>query len=128
MAKKATASSGTAKSAGRGKARSRTSVARISSSGNSGGRSGSREKFDPSEALIKLLQSPLMAELVAVAATAALAALAENGFSTGSSRGKRAGNAVKAAGKAAAAAVGRRLSTEMDEIRSAATAKRGAAA
>ena len=33
------------------------------------------------EAFMKLLQSPLVAELVAVAATAALAALAEQGFS-----------------------------------------------
>jgi hypothetical protein len=73
------------------------------------------------EAFIKLLQSPFVAELVAVAATAALAALAEHGFTTGEGRrGKRAGKAVKQAGKAAAAAVGRRLSNELDEIRRAA--------
>ena len=64
---------------------------------------------------IKLLQSPLVAEVVAVAATAALAALAEHGFTTSGegSRGKRAGKAVKQAGKAAAAAVGRRLANEL---------------
>jgi hypothetical protein len=76
------------------------------------------------EAFIKLLQSPLVAELVAVAATAALASLAEQGFSNraggGGSTGKRAGRAVKAAGAAAAAAIGRRLTTEIDEIRKAA--------
>lgn len=73
------------------------------------------------DAFIKLLQSPLAAELVAVAATAALAALAEHGFSSGGNgRGKRAGKAVKEAGKAAAAAVGRRLSNEIEEIRAAA--------
>jgi hypothetical protein len=74
------------------------------------------------EAFIKLLQSPFVAELVAVAATAALAALAEHGFTSGgeASRGKRAGKAVKQAGKAAAAAVGRRLANELDEIRKAA--------
>jgi hypothetical protein len=74
------------------------------------------------EAFIKLLQSPLVAELVAVAATAALAALAEHGFTSGgeASRGKRAGKAVKQAGTAAAAAVGRRLANELDEIRKAA--------
>jgi hypothetical protein len=78
------------------------------------------------DAFIKLLQSPLVAELVAVAATAALAALAEQGFTSSSgSRGKRAGKAVKEAGKAAAAAVGRRLSTEIDEIKKAATASKG---
>jgi hypothetical protein len=79
---------------------------------------------DMGEAFVKLLQSPLVAELVAVAATAALASLAEQGFSHrgggGGSTGKRAGRAVKAAGAAAAAAVGRRLTTEIDEIRRAA--------
>jgi hypothetical protein len=80
------------------------------------------------DAFIKLLQSPLAAELVAVAATAALAALAEHGFTTsGGSRGKRAGKAVKEAGKAAAAAVGRRLGSEMDEIKKAAKASKGGA-
>jgi hypothetical protein len=79
-----------------------------------------------SDAFIKLLQSPLVADLVAVAATAALAALAEHGFtSRGASedaRGRRAGKAVKEAGKAAAAAVGRRLGNELDEIRQASKA------
>jgi hypothetical protein len=73
------------------------------------------------EAFIKLLQSPLVAELLTVAATAALAALAEQGFSrNGAGDQRRAGRAVKAAGKAAAAAIGRRLATEVDEIRRAA--------
>jgi hypothetical protein len=126
MAKKATGKSSTGgKKASGG---SSTAVARTSSR-SSGGGSGNQERFDAGEAFIKLLQSPLVAELVAVAATAALAALAEQGFTTGGgTRGKRAGNAVKAAGKAAAAAVGRRLSTEIDEIRSAAKAKGAAKA
>jgi hypothetical protein len=82
------------------------------------------------DALIKLLQSPLVAELVAVAATAALASLAEHGFTSGGggSRGKRAGKAVKEAGKAAAAAIGRRLGNEFDEIRNASKAKRASKA
>jgi len=88
--------------------------------------SGGRRESDAGmgDAFIKLLQSPLAAELVAVAATAALAALAEHGFTTAGdgSRGKRAGKAVKEAGKAAAAAVGRRLGTEIEEIRNAAKA------
>lgn len=105
-----------------------TAVARRSSFGS--GNSGKQNGFDAGEAFIKLLQSPLLAELVAVAATAALAALAENGFTSSNeaTRSKRAGKAVKAAGKAAAAAVGRRLSTEIDEIRKAATESKGAAA
>jgi hypothetical protein len=111
MAKKATGKSGT-KSASKSASKA---VARRSTS--SGG--GSRSQEGVGDAFIKLLQSPLVAELVAVAATAALAALAEHGFTTGGegSRGKRAGKAVKEAGKAAAAAVGRRLGTEIDEIR-----------
>lgn len=122
MAKKATGKSG-----GKESRKSGTAVARVSpSSGGSGKQGGG---FDASDAFIKLLQSPLAAELVAVAATAALAALAEHGFTSGGDgRGKRAGKAVKEAGKAAAAAVGRRLGTELDEIRKAATAKGGAKA
>ena len=73
------------------------------------------------DAFIKLLQSSLVADLVAVAATAALAALAEHGFTSRGAgddrrRGQRAGKAVKEAGKAAAAAVGRRLSNEIEEM------------
>ena len=97
-----------------------TAVARRASASGGGGRS--RAQPEMGEAFIKLLQSPFVAELVAVAATAALAALAEHGFTSGGegSRGKRAGKAVKQAGKAAAAAVGRRLANELDEIRKAA--------
>ena len=112
MAKKATGKSKSGKTG-----RTGTVVARRTSGG---GRSRSQDSMG--EAFIKLLQSPLVAELVAVAATAALASLAEQGFTGGSegSRGKRAGKAVKAAGTAAAAAVGRRLGNEIDEIRKAA--------
>ena len=122
MAKKATSKSG---SGGTKKAaKSRAVVERRSDSG------GGKRSSDASmgDAFIKLLQSPLAAELVAVAATAALAALAEHGFTNGgASRGKRAGKAVKEAGKAAAAAVGRRLSNEIDEIRKAAKDSTGGA-
>jgi hypothetical protein len=119
MAKKATGKGGTKSRAkdGRKAGKPRTAVA-----APAGGRR-SRSEEGMGEAFIKLLQSPLVAELVAVAATAALASLAEHGFTAGGegSRGKRAGKAVKEAGKAAAAAVGRRLGTEVDEIRKAAT-------
>jgi hypothetical protein len=124
MAKKATSKSGAKKpkkAASRGKS---LTVARTSSRG------GGRDKFDAGDAFVKLLQSPLVAELVAVAATAALASLAEHGFSSNQgTRGKRAGKAVKEAGKAAAAAVGRRLGAEIDEIKAASkSAKSGAKA
>ena len=122
MAKNSTGKSD-AKGKAKGGKKTTTSIARVSSA-NGGGRSESQDGFDARDAFTKLLQSPLAAELVAVAATAALAALAEHGFTSGgggSSRGKRAGKAVKEAGKAAAAAVGRRLGNELDEIRKAAT-------
>lgn len=100
-----------------------TAIARVSQPSSDD--SHRQQRFDAGEALIKLLQSPFVAELVAVAATAALAALAENGFTSSAdgTRGKRASKAVKAAGKAAAAAVGRRLGAEFDEIRKAGTTR-----
>jgi hypothetical protein len=126
MAKKTTGKpgSGKPKGAARGRSKSRAVVARRD---DGSGRSSSGDSAG--EAFIKLLQSPLVAELVAVAATAALASLAEHGFAASGdgSRGKRAGKAVKAAGKAAAAAVGRRLGNEIDEIRKAAKAAKGGA-
>jgi hypothetical protein len=115
MAKKATGKSG-GKSGTKGGSKSKVLVERRS---GSGGRRTSDSGLN--DAFIKLLQSPLVAELVAVAATSALAALAEHGFAGGDdeTRGKRAGKAVKEAGKAAASAVSRRLNTEIDEIRKA---------
>lgn len=130
MARKATGKSGTTSRSGGARKRSAKprakSVAKVRSSG---GRRGAADD-SMGDAFIKLLQSPLVADLVAVAATAALAALAEHGFSSrgASGEGHRAGRAVKEAGKAAAAAVGRRLTTEIDEIRKAAKAKGSAAA
>ena len=123
MAKKATSKSG---SGGTKKSTRPKSTALVERRSDEGGRRSSDASMG--DAFIKLLQSPLAAELVAVAATAALAALAEHGFtSSGGSRGKRAGKAVKEAGKAAAAAVGRRLSNEIDEIKKAAKESKGGA-
>ena len=122
MAKKATSksSSGKAKSSAKGRSKSRAVTVRSGS--------GRRASDNYGDAFIKLLQSPLVAELVAVAATAALGALAQEGISGGGSGKKRAGNAAKRAGKAAAKAIGDRLGTEIDEIKKAATARRGAKA
>ena len=110
MAKKATS-----KSPGGATRGTKSRAVTKRTSGNAGSKEGT------GDALIKLMQSPLVAELVAVAATAALASLAEHGFATGGggSRGKRAGKAVKEAGKAAASAIGRRLGNEFEEIRKA---------
>jgi hypothetical protein len=90
-----------------------------------------RNENKAADLFLKILQSPIVADLLAVAATAALAALAEHGFSSRGADGtdkRRSGRAVKAAGKAAAAAIGRRLATEVEEIRRAAKAKRSEAA
>jgi hypothetical protein len=86
----------------------------------SGRASNSTAGSSTSEAFVSLLQSPLVADLVAVAATSALAALAQEGFSREGAGGKRAGKAVKQAGKAAADAVKRRLTEEIDAIKKAA--------
>lgn len=98
-----------------------------SSSGGSGTNAGSRSQSegaqsDMVDALIKLLQSPLVIDLLAVGATAALAAITESRTSNRTqgamdSRGSK--KVLKAAGKAAAAAVGRRIATEFDEIKAA---------
>lgn len=72
------------------------------------------------EALIKLADHPLVADLLAVGAMAAVAAIADKGFS-GKSKDKKGGSsqAVKAAGTAAAAAIGKRLITEFEEVKKA---------
>ena len=76
MAKKATKAGGGAKAKKADSKPKGRAVARVSSSrGGSKGDNG----FNAGDAFIKLLQSPLVAELVAVAATAALASLAEHG-------------------------------------------------
>ena len=73
------------------------------------------------DALFKLIESPLVADLLAVGATAALSAVAESRFSRRDD-GHKSSRTVKAAGKAAAAAIGRRLNEEFEAIRDAAKA------
>ena len=100
MAKKTTSKSG-GKAGGAGRdtrgKKTGTSVAKLSARSEGGSRSSDAGM---GEAFIKLMQSPLVAELVAVAATAALAALAEHGFTSGgTTRGKRAGKDALPAGE-----------------------------
>lgn len=119
MAKKASAKSDSG----------RKSVAKRASSSSSGGsgresRSQSQSEgvqSDMVDALIKLLQSPLVIDLLAVGATAALAAITESRSSRaqGAMDSRSSKKVLKAAGKAAAAAVGRRIATEFDEIKAA---------
>jgi hypothetical protein len=108
--------------------KSKSKGAKATKASRAGGRRGSNrrklkadESFasDAGDAVIRLLQSPLVADLLAVAATAAVAALAEQRFSGAPTRQRGAGRAVKAAGAAAASAIGRRLSEEFEEIKKA---------
>jgi hypothetical protein len=125
MAKKATAkaSSGGKKSS---KSRSSTSGSGRSSRSVATVRTRPRSEdtqSDMVDALIKLLQSPLVIDLLAVGATAALAAITESRSSRTQSAVGSSKKTLKAAGKAAAAAVGRRLQNEFEEITAA--SKRG---
>ena len=86
-------------------------------------------RADIVDALIKLLQSPLVIDLLAVGATAALAAITETRSSRtqGAIDARGSKKALKAAGKAAAAAVGRRIQNEFEEITRRIEAQRGRA-
>jgi len=66
------------------------------------------------DALVRLLESPLVAEVIAAGAAAALAAITQQALSRKSGGGNR--SALKEAARAAAAAMGARLSSEFDEI------------
>jgi len=86
-----------------------------------GKKKGGKAK-DGFDTLLRLADHPLVADLLAVGAMAAVAAIAEQGFS-GKSKGKTSGSskAVKDAGKAAAAAIGKRLITEFEEVKKGST-------
>ena len=121
MAKKATAKASTG-----GKKSSKSKASSAGSSRSVAARSQSQSEGTQSDivdALIKLLQSPLVIDLLAVGATAALAAITESRSSRTQGAVGNSKKTLKAAGKAAAAAVGRRIQNEFEEIRTA--SKRG---
>ncbi|MGI8930892.1 MAG: hypothetical protein ACR2FK_00720 [Sphingomicrobium sp.] len=77
------------------------------------------------EALAKLADHPLVIDLIAIGATAAVAALASRGGGgKAASKSSRPGTAVKAAGQAAAAAIGQRLVAEYEAVKDAAETKK----
>jgi len=82
------------------------------------------------DALVKLADHPLVADLLAIGAMAAVSAIAsEKGDKLGAS-GRTTSKSVKAAGKAAATAIGQRLLDEFKEVKKTArksAAKRGPA-
>ncbi|QIL02299.1 hypothetical protein G7078_05510 [Sphingomonas sinipercae] len=134
MAKKATSGTTGAKASAKPKsspkkASGSKAVTKPSARARSGG-STRNEGNGAADMLLKLLESPLVADLLAVGATAALAALTEHRYSarTGSGEGRGAKRALKGAVTAAAAAMGRRIANEFDEIKSAAKSKRDEAA
>ena len=76
-------------------------------------------KKDGFDGLAKLVDHPLVADLLAAGAIAAVAAIAEHQFGKG--KGQSSSKLVKSAGKAAASAMGRRLMGDLGAITSAAT-------
>ena len=79
-------------------------------------RSSTAKGFDFS----RLIDHPLVADLLTVGAMAAVAAIADHNVKTRTGEAAEgSGKAVKAAGKAAANAVGKRLMTEVDQLRQA---------
>ena len=118
MAKRATragtAATGRRRSAAKPKAKAARPARAVSKTQRS-----SSDSDTAADVLFKLLESPLVADLLAVGATAALAAIAESRYSRRSGADAGSKKALKAAAKAAAGAIGRRLSTEFEEIRKA---------
>ena len=123
MAKATTAKRSPAK----GKSSKPRAAARKSSgSGNGKGGSTKSEGINgAADALVKLLESPLVAELLALGASAALASFTAQRFRSGDD-GRSTRRALKAAVKSAGAAMGSRLATEFDEIRESAKKAREA--
>ena len=71
-----------------------------------------------------LIDHPLVADLLAVGALAAVGAIADHNVKTRTGESESGSSrAIKAAGKAAAAAVGKRLMTEVDAIKPASKPK-----
>jgi hypothetical protein len=121
-------SSGTGSSSGKssnGGGKTKTTKTAKLSEGSSSGSTGESSSSAGSQtngaadALVKLIESPLVAELLAVGASAALASFAAQGFGRGTDDGRSTRRALKTAVKSAATAMGARLSTEVDEIRKA---------
>jgi len=131
MAKKASPGITGGKRAAKPKSVARKRVQVSGAGGSTGGGSSRRGSgggdSTVADALFKLLESPLVAELLAVGATAALAAITESRYSRKTGTDAKSSKIVKAAGKAAAAAIGRRLTTEFSEIRKASKTATGSA-
>lgn len=80
---------------------------------------GSKAKAEGFDGLAKLADHPLVADLLAAGAIAAVAAIAEHQL--GDKKGQSSSKLVKSAGKAAAAAMGKKLMGDFGAIAGAAT-------
>jgi hypothetical protein len=91
--------------------------------GKAGSRSATGRKSGQSaaDAISGLLESPLVADVLAVGAAAAVASFTHHSLSRNAEGGSK--QALKDAAKAAAAAMGARLSTEFDEVMKSANTK-----
>ena len=78
------------------------------------------------ETLARLADHPLISDLLAIGAMAAVAAIADHGTKAknGAASGDGSRKAVKAAGKAAAAAIGARILKEVGNLGAKAAAKK----
>ncbi len=120
---KTTTATGTGRTSGtkssKSTPRKASSRSKSGSSRGSKSSSGRNQTNGAADALVKLIESPLVAELLAVGASAALAAFAAQGFGRRTEDGRGTRRALKAAAKSAAVAMGARLSTEVQAIREA---------
>ncbi|MCY7398861.1 MAG: hypothetical protein LH466_08515 [Sphingomonas bacterium] len=116
MAKAATAKSTTDKK--KNKAAAATASIKVKTKKDKGAKSGKKagSKRDGFDGLAKLVDHPLVADLLAAGAIAAVAAIAEHQMGKGQSSSKM----VKAVGKAAAAAMGVKLMGDIGAIATAA--------
>jgi hypothetical protein len=123
MAKKSTASTAKPKRKTKKAVKANVGGVTVKVKAKKRGKSSNNSGFD---ALARLVEHPIVADLIAIGATAAVTAIA-SGMSSKS--GKTSGKAVKDAGKAAATAIGQRLMTEFKAVKtSAADAKKKAKA
>ena len=102
-----------AKTAAAPKAKKKAAKASKAAPVKSKSKGGKKSKGNAVDALLKIADHPLVGELVALGATAAVAAIAQQGL--GKSKKGGSAKAVKEAGKAAAAAIGARLISEFAE-------------
>lgn len=116
MAKKATTKAPSVKPKRKPAAKAASAKSKGSSPKHSRQSSAGKQDWNVTDALIKLIESPLVADLLAVGATAALAAITESRSGRRSDPAYKSSKAVKAAGVAAAAAMGRRLAAEVADM------------